>query len=383
MQRHIVALILSVPALAQTPPKTTFESYPTLVVSNDKLEATVLTTGTSIVNLVLKDDPAALSPLWNPQRMARERKKEAGAWKTPGFGHFVCVDGFGPSSREEQAAGMPMHGEAHQQNYEIVRYAKEGNSLTLTLAAKLPVAQENFRRTIRLIDGENVVYVESELESLLGFDRPVNWAEHATMGAPFLEPGQTVVDLPAGPSKTRWYSGGGDLPHRLVSFQEFQWPNAPTIDGKTVDVRGTPNPPNSGDHTTTLVDRGRRLAFITMLHPGKRLLLGYVFNREEYPWVQNWEYYPPDGQLARGLEFGTQPYDVPRRQAIDTHEMFGAPTYRWLPAKGKIGTRFLMFYVHTPDGMTKIDDVRLENGKITVEDRTAAKRLEIPASLGL
>ena len=29
-----------------------------------------------------------------------------------GAGHFVCVDGFGPVSAEEEAAGLPGHGEA-------------------------------------------------------------------------------------------------------------------------------------------------------------------------------------------------------------------------------------------------------------------------------
>ena len=46
-----------------------------------------------------------------------------------------------------------------------------------------------------MVDGENIVYVESRLENLLGFDRPVNWAEHATIGSPFLESGATVVDV--------------------------------------------------------------------------------------------------------------------------------------------------------------------------------------------
>ncbi len=365
----------------EAPNRTTFEEYPAIVLSNDKLEATVLTQGTSIVNLVLRDDAAKLSPLWNPQRMARERKQQG--WKTPGFGHFVCVDGFGPSSPEEQKAGLGMHGEAHQQNYEIVRYGKQGGVLAVTFAAKLPLVEERFQRTIRMVDGEPVLYVESELESLLAFDRPVNWAEHATIGAPFLEPGKTVVDLPAKQSRTRWYGGGGGLPHRLASFADFEWPGAPGVDGKVVDLRLTPAPPNSGDHAAMLLDTNRKRVFVTMLHPEKHLLLGYIFNREEYPWVQNWENYQPDGQLARGLEFGTQPYDVPRRQAIDTHEMFGMPAYRWLPAKSKIGSRFVMFYAHAPEGMTKVDDVRFEAGKIAVEDRTAGKRLEIPASLGL
>jgi hypothetical protein len=380
MRTFTTALLTASAILAQSPVKTTYENYPALILSNNTIEVVALTQGTSVASITLRDDAAKLNPLWNPHRLARERGRQSG-WQTPGFGHFVCVDGFGPISPEEQRAGLPMHGEAHQQPYEIQRYTKDGATLTVTLSAKLPLVQEAFTRTLRLADGENVLYVESELENLMAFDRPVNWAEHATIGAPFLERGKTVVDMPASRAKTREYPPRQKFGHRLASFVEFQWPMAPGLDGTLIDLRAA-GPQPSGDHTTCLMDPARPLAFLTFLHPEKRLLLGYVFKREEFPWVQNWENYPQDGQLARGLEFSTQPYDVPRREAIQTNSMFDTPTYRWLPAKSKIGSRFLMFWTHTPEGFTKIEDVRLENGAITVKD-ASGKTFSLPASLGL
>ena len=62
--------------------------------------------------------------------------------------------------------------------------------------------------------------------------------------------------------------------------------------------------------------------------------------------------------------------------------IFGTPTFRWLPAKAKLQTRFLMFYVRAPESFTRIDDVVLEDGKLTVVDRSGA-RLALPASRGL
>ena len=44
-------------------------------------------------------------------------------------------------------------------------------------------------------------------------------------------------------------------------------------------------------------------------------------------------------------------------------------------------SRFLMFYAHTPEGMRKVDDVRLENGKTVIEDRKANKQVMLIASL--
>src|ERR1019366_8003176 len=110
----------------------------------------------------------------------------------------------------------------------------------------------------------------------------------------------------------------------------------------------------------------RKFVFVTALHPERHLLFGYVFKREEYPWVQNCEAYSAEGGIVRGMEISTQPFDVPRREALTLGTLFGAPTYRWLPAKSKIGSRFLFFYTKTPVGMQKVEDVVLDNGKLTI-----------------
>lgn len=356
-----------------------FEGIPALVLSNDKLELTVLTQGGAFVNLVLKDDPEKMSPYWNPIRYARET---GGRRAGNSLGHFVCVDGFGPVSPEEKEAGLSGHGEAHTLDWETKLVRKEGPTGVVTQSVKLPILQEIFTRTLRVVDGESVVYVQSELESLLGFDRPVNWGEHATIGSPFLDAGVTVVDMPAKRAQTR-PDKPGTLPMRLVPGKDFTWPMAPAAKGKKVDVRASPNPPNSLDHTTCLMDPARKLAFVTALNPAKRLILGYVFRREDYPWVQSWDNYSPDRRMARGMEFATQPYDVPRRETIQTNAMFGAPTYRWLPAKSKIESRYLLFYAHAPEGFRKVDDVRLEGGKLIIEDRKAKKQISLDASLPL
>jgi hypothetical protein len=212
----------------------------------------------------------------------------------------------------------------------------------------------------------------------------VNWAEHATIGSPFLEAGVTVVDMAGKRAKVRpWEAGGRGLPHRLASGQEFTWPNAPTVSGGTVDVRVAPVPSNSTGHTATLMDASRKLVYVTALHPGKKLILGYVFRPDEYPWTQSWENYPPSEKLARGLEFSTQPFDVSRREAVTEGTLFGTPTYRWLPAKSKIESHFLIFYSRAPEGMKQVDEVRLEGGKLTVEDRKSGKSFVLNASLGL
>lgn len=356
-----------------------FEGYPAVVLANSRLQATIMTKGSTLASLTLADDPEKLSPLWNPMRMARELGKPVKF--DGGAGLFVCVDGFGPTSAEEHAAGLPGHGEAHTETYTI-HSERQGSGTAVTLTAKLPIVQEVFTRTFRVIDGENVIYVESQLESLLGFDRPLNWAEHATIGSPFLEPGVTVVDVSGSRSQTRPYTStrSGDVDERLTSGQDFTWPLAPGLDGKIIDLRQTPADPHFLDHAATLLDPNREFEWVTAINPKKRLIIGYLFRRTDYPWLQHWGYYPPTRKMARGMEFGTQPYDVSRREAVTAASMFGTPTYRWLAAKSKVNTRFLIFYAHTPQRFDKVDDVSMKNGQIVITDRAANKEIKLAAA---
>lgn len=349
-----------------------FAQQPTAVLSNGRLELTIATRGGSMNRLVLTGDSTQLSPFGDPARMGGRV-----------HGHFVCVDGFGPSSPEERAAGLGGHGEAHSLPWEPAPAESRANVRALRFVVKLPIVQETFTRTLSMAEGENVVYVDSELESWLGFDRPVNWGEHPTVASPFLEPEAVVVDVSGRRSKTRAHEAARQFPRTLASFQDFEWPIAPLDGGGTRDIRSAPANADSRDHVTTLIDPARRHGWVTALHTGKRYLLGYLFRREEYPWVQDWQLYPADGRMYRGLEFATQPFDVPRREAVQLNSMFGAPTYRWLPARSRIGSRFLMFWTRTPEGMTRVDDVRLEGGRLIVEDRAAGRRITLAASLGL
>jgi hypothetical protein len=362
----IVLLACAVSVLAQEP--VLLDGKPVFMIANDKVTLAVRSEGGAMVRLVLKDDPAAVNPLHAE------------------LGHFVCVDGFGPVSPEERSAGLPGHGEAHRVPWDLVASGRTNaaggaGTTTLSFSATLPLVQEVFRRTIRIVDGENVVYVESELENLLSFDRPINWGEHATIGSPFLELAKTVVEMSAVRAMTRSHESQSEtLPHRLASFKAFTWPMAPGLNGESIDVRSTPARVPIGDHTTSLMDPARRLVFVTAFNTSRHLLLGYIFRREEYPWTQSWESYPGDGRVARGLEFATQPFDLPRREVIQTNVLLDAPTYRWLPAKSRIGSAFLMFYTRTPDGFRKVDDVVLANGKVTATDATSGVTVVLAAS---
>jgi len=377
MLTRTFVLLAASAALISAQRTTQFENREAIAIENEKIELLIFPKGGAFASLTLKDDADKLNAMWNPAAGARATGQPARFGDSTG--HFLCVDGFGGTSKEEAAAGFMGHGEAHRLPWQQTSAGREGNGAQVTYRVTLPIVQEVLTRKVSLLDGESVVAVDSELESLLAFDRPVNWAEHATIGSPFLSPEVTVVDASVGRCQTRPREGDSRRPdnNRLIGAQEFKYPNAPIKAGGTTNLRAVPAQPNSMDHTGCAFDPSRKHVFVTATRKDKNLVFGYLLRREEYPWLQEWMNYTHPLNLARGLEFGTQPYDLPRRAMIDMGKMFDVPTYRWLPAKSKISTRFLMFYTHTPAGFEQVDDVRLESGKLILVDRKSGKQIEL------
>ena len=332
-----------------------------MLIANNKIELTALANGGSFVKLVLRDGEP-LSPFG----------------RVP---HMLALDGFGAPSPEEAAAGMPFHGEAGKQLFKVIASHEAGPVHSLTMQATLPLAQETLTRTIELPDGENVVRVTSDLDSLLSIDRPISWAEHATIGPPFMEKGQVVVDMPAINCRVRPYKPGA-IPGHLVYGKDFKWPLAPTVDGGQADLRVIPIDHNWLDLASCQLDPQRELEFVTALQLEKHILLGYIFRREDFPWLMSWMNFTGDAHAARGMEFSTQTFDISHRETVAMNPLFGTPTFRWLPAKSRIQTRFLMFYTRVPDGFTKIENVTLESGHLKILDHSG-KSVTLAASQGL
>lgn len=380
MNRFSLLLLLTCGAVgwaADVDVSASYEDRAAIVVSNDKIELTVLPLGGPLASIVLRDDAEKLNPLWDSFRNDRESGRPVRM--TGGVGHFTCVDGFGPVSEEESAAGSQGHGEAHRLYWSTVSATASGGEAKLVQTVQLPRLHETFTREISLRDGENVLLVRSTLKSLLSFDRPAVWAEHATIGSPFLERGVTVVDMSANRAKTRPRENGGDR-LLLASDVEFEWPMAPTKAGGKMDMRAPLKSGDQLDHTGHLMTPSGKHAWVTALHPEKGLLIGYVFPTADFPWLQTWQHYPEEGLMARGLEFGTQAFDLPRRTVIEENKLFGQLLYRWLPAMSEIKASYLMFWTRTPEGFEGVSDVRLEGGKLVIRDDRSGKSMELPTA---
>ncbi len=289
-------LPLTILLLAET---ADFDGRPAIVLRNDKIELTILVRGATLADLVLRDDAEKLSPYWNADRAQRATGSPPAR---PGgsLGHFLCLDGFGAPSEEERSAGMPFHGEANGRQFETVKESARGRGASnVKLKARLPLAQEDITRTVTLIDGESVVYVNTEVENLLAIDHPLSWAEHATTGPPFLSPGNTIIDIPGTKCRVRPEKAGST--GKLAYEKTSSWPLAPLTQGGSVNLTTVPANGTSLDLASCLIDPSRIYGYVTVLRPDKHLLFGYVFRRDEFPWLMSWMNYSGDARAARGV----------------------------------------------------------------------------------
>ena len=294
-------------------------------------------------------------------------------------GHSLSFDHFGPPSKEETVAGLTTHGEAPVAKWRF----RNISPTALSYGCTLPAAQINFRRTIVLNREHPVVRVEEFAENLSSCDRPISWNEHVTFGPPFLEPGTTVFDMSATRAKVCPPTYSENI--FLQPDAEFIWPDGPAKSGGVRNLRTTPDE-RFGHYTAQLLDPKLEIAFISGCNPRQRLLVLYVFRREDFPWVGNWEERnnrsgaPWTGEtFCRGLEFSTTPFAIPRRDTIDQGPLFGERTYRWLPAKRGASVRFLILLFTVPEDFGGVMQVSINNGRASVREAgTRERQLEVP-----
>lgn len=314
-------------------------------IENGDLRVTALVEGGHVAEVY--DKPTGMNPLWTPvwdsiepsafttAEHGRTFGTGADAKLLAGImGHNLCLDIFGGPSDAEAKSGMTAHGDAAVEEYEIAECGEAA-----VLRAWLPRAQIHFERHIALRG--RAVRIRERIESTTAFDRPIGWTQHVTLGPPFLEKGRTQFRASA--TRSRVFEPAFGVADYLEAGASFDWPTAPRVGGGTADLRLLTNESTSSAYTAHLMDTTRRDAFFIAFSPAAHLAFGYVWRRDDFPWMGIWEENfsrrpsPWNGRsLTRGMEFGVSPYPETRRAMVDRGRLFDTPTFRWLPAEGTL-----------------------------------------------
>ncbi|HEV8541230.1 MAG TPA: hypothetical protein VGR78_02450 [Verrucomicrobiae bacterium] len=290
-----------------------------------------------------------------------------------GFGHFLCLDRWGPPSDAEGRRGMPYHGEASHVMWNIEEEAtKNGDGIEAVLKARLPMAGLSVRRTVRL-SAENVVFsVREEVTNENPLGRVFNMVQHATIAPPFLDE-TTIVDC----NGRKGFAQGGNLP--TPEEPSSEWPRVLKKDGASVDLRHLTNDPNPNVVSFAIDDD---YGWVTAATPAKGLLIGYLWKASDYPWVSLWRDVHDGKPAARGLEFGTTGLHQPFPILLKKGGIWDRPLFEYLDGgetriKGYIG-----FLVPVPADFRGVKSLKREGEVIKlVEHPTARSEREFVVSL--
>ena len=378
------------------------------LLKNDSVQLITLTGGGHIAEFRFVDSIPFphLNPLWVPpwKTMEPYKYREKVHSRTYGSllegkllsgiaGHNICLDYFGPPTRAEVRQGLSQHGEAPMVKWRKTGSRSDRQKTSLTLSTHLPAAGLSFSRNLQMRRGAPVVYITETVSNQNRKDHFFHWVQHVTLGPPFISPRDSRVALPGTKGMTfpHPYSGNTSL---LATERSFRWPLAPGLKGGAVDLQRTLLRAGTGIVVGVLLDPRSTIGYVAAVNLRHRLLIGYCFNRNDFPWVAVWEENraiegPPWKKRTetRGLEFGTTALPVMRHENASMGSLYGVPTYTSVPARGRKTVRYLAFLAQLPSELAEIRTVEIERDEIVVrgKNKGAAVRVSAPglSSFGL
>jgi hypothetical protein len=323
-------------------------------IGNEEFQIAVADGGGHIAALRLHGMPDEVNPYWTPPWPSFEPVdvtealvdleyggRPEGRLLASILGHSLALDLYGAPSAEETLAGAVTHGGVGVLPWQW----RLPDSQTLEGQCKDALGQLEFSRSVQ-VKGHCVVITE-RVENLCGWDRPMGWQQHVSLGAPFCEEGfwaQSNCDR--GSTHPQTFGAGASL----IPGIEAQWPLAPRRMGGFCDYRQPLDPDGtandfSGFRVRPADELGSFVAGNTLFG----FALFYVWPRHFFPWMGVWDekharHLKPWRKAAsvRAYEFGVSPFPESRREMLRRPSLFDVPTYLILPAAGALWVRYMM-----------------------------------------
>jgi len=288
-------------------------------------------------------------------------------------GHGLVLGYFGMPNSEEEARGLPLHGEAACTDWRVLSSAADNARAHLSLEVRLPVYRLLLQRNLHLAAGASSLLIEEQLANLNTTQVDYQWVQHATFGEPFFAGEESQLLLSAKLGRT-WPHGyeGREL---LISDTNFDWPSAPMPQGDWVDLSRPFLQAGTGFVAALLTRRERPHGFAVVENKRLRLIAGYVFDHHRFPWIALWEencarsYAPWNGiTRARGVEFGTSPLPTGLQSARLAKTLFDTPTFATLAAGETITTAYHLFVSALPANWGGISDLEAGSRELCLHD---------------
>jgi len=371
------------------------ESY---ALQNSQMRVSILTGGGYIaeLRLISSEGDESVNPMFvphyqtiDPHTYQPESHKDLygvgrnGKLMAGYMGHFLCFPYFGGGvSTEEEELGYSTHGEAYTVNYQVEEKSMPDGAKILATGI-LPMTNYVVKRSLSMLPGQSVVLVQEEIENLESLDRPYHWVQHVTFGKPFIEYGKTRLDAPV--SRIA-FSPDSDDPSNINAVQ---WPMV-NIEGQDlINIGVYDSDQGEGLYRAWFMDPERETTWFTMYNKEHNLLVGYIFSKEENPWIGDWQEnqrlqtLPRNGKtVAWGLEVGTTPFGSGISN-IERDPLFDTKTYGTIAANEKKQQSYLIFLMRIDESFKGVKQLKLKEGFILLEENETARQIRIANGFGV
>ena len=327
---------------------------------NNKSSLIIDPYGGAIINFKLNH--ININPLnfaFSKEQMPKNNKEGA-----PYKGHFLCLGRWGEPSEGEIKAGIPDHGQVAN----ILWKAVEGNPKELKMWANSKLEGLHIERTVQ-IDSHNPVYMVSETVSNINpLGRLYNMVQHPTLSAPFLG-FDTIINCNA-------ETGFNYTFFKDPEKNSSHWPNGILEDKSIINLSSSANGKSSV--FSFIINRKDDLGWVSAYSPKAQLLLGYLWKRKDYPWINLWQDWSGDQIRYRGIEFGTTGIHKPFKQILEdgNSRVFGENTFVYIDAGEKVSRSYLSFLYKVKPGFEGVDAITMSNGCIKIRTRTNERVIE-------
>lgn len=277
------------------------------------------------------------------------------------MGHFICFDRWGQPSPQELKNGMPFHGEASKVEWTVISPpVKKDGTIIAEMLCELPIGGLELRRTLSLSENAPVLLVEEVITNVNKLGRVYNIVQHPSIAPPFLDD-SVIVDCNA-------YKGYlQESPWPTPEEPVIYWPEI-AYKGRLVDLRRLADDPNPGVTSFVFTDE-QEYGWVTACNPGKGLLLGYIWDLSEYPWLNIWRNVRDGKPAARGLEFGTTGLHKPFGDMLAKGTIFDKPLCEYIDAGQTLIKSYTAFLSKIPADYRGVEEIDYMEGKIVIKER--------------
>lgn len=320
--------------------------------------------GGAITAFQLKDIPVnPLSFAFSQHDMPANNRNGA-----PYRGHFACIGRWGPPSPGEISAGMPDHGDFANISWNISHLSDR----QVNMHARSDREDLTVHRQIIFDENQAVFFTTENIFNHHHRGRLFNIVQHPTIAAPFLS-ARTKVFCNA--DKGFHYEM-----YRQTETCSAKWPTGVYPDGHT-EILQNSDGITGGVHSFT-VEKNEESGWLLAYSPEHSLLLGYVWPRKHYPWINIWRDFHGQKIRYRGLEFGTTGIHRPFRDLLNggSIRIFGESVLEYIDAGESVNKKYLCFLHHVSETITDIQTVDAAEDIISIHLSGGLSPIRIPLS---